>query len=78
MVTDAILDWLVALLSGLANLLPDFQMPTGTSLSILAAANFVLPIAEIPVIFSVMASFALASGLYFLWNWTIKKLRGAG
>ncbi len=78
MVTDAILDWLVTVLSGLASLLPDFPMPTGTSLSILAAANFVLPIAEIPVMFSVMAAFAIASGFYFLWNWVIKKIRGAG
>ncbi len=78
MLTDAILDWLVGLLIGLASLLPRFDMPTGTSLSVLAAANFVLPIAEIPVVFTVMVAFAIASGIYFLWNWVVKKLRGSG
>jgi hypothetical protein len=78
MLTDSVLDWVVAVLSALASILPDFQMPTGTSLTILAAANFVLPIAEIPVVFSVMVSFAVASSVYFLWNWVIKKIRGSG
>jgi hypothetical protein len=78
MLTDSVLDWVVAVLSALASILPDFQMPTGTSLTILAAANFVLPIAEIPVIFTVMVSFAVASSAYFLWNWVIKKIRGSG
>lgn len=59
-------------------LLPSYSPPAGQGLSILSAANVVLPLSELALIMGAVVAYATASLLYTGIMRMLKFLRGAG
>lgn len=72
--------WMIlqGLLLALIFILPAYAMPDPLSLGVMQAADFVLPLSEIPVYFTLAAAFAIASLVYFSGNWLIKRFTMSG
>jgi hypothetical protein len=69
-------DFLVALVGILFDLLPAYSVPPGVGLSVLSAANFVLPLSELGLVLTAIGAFAVASLGYALIIRLITVIRG--
>lgn len=78
MIVTLFLGLLKALLAALLVLLPSYTPPPGVGLSVLAAADFVLPLSELGVVVGGMVAYATASLGYTAVMRIIKFVRGAG
>jgi hypothetical protein len=68
---------LVAILFGINLMLP-YKPPTGVSLAVLKAANFVLPLSEVLAFFGLMGAYVVASLGYMAIVRIVNWVRGAG
>lgn len=66
MIEDGITQVILAIARVLLLALPSYTLPEGISLSILAAADFILPLSELLLVFAAGAAFATASLVYTL------------
>lgn len=78
MIEKVLFDFLSELLRLLFAALPTYKIPQGVSLSALAAADFVLPLSELALVFGALVAYAVASLGYTAILRVIKIIRGAG
>ena len=78
MIEEALFAFLKGLLTALFALLPTYTIPQGISLSALAAADFVLPLSELALVFGALVAYAVASLGYAAILRIIKLVRGSG
>lgn len=77
-----IVEWLLALLKALLTallfFLPSYAPPPGVGLSVLAAADFVLPLSELGLVMGAVVAYSTAGLLYTAVMRIVKLVRGAG
>lgn len=78
MIEKLLFDLLAGLLTVLFAALPEYVIPPGISLSALAAADFVLPLSELALVFGALVAYAVASLGYAAVMRVVKIVRGAG
>jgi polyferredoxin len=69
-------DLLVLIVSGLFAAVPSYFVPPGVGLSVLSAANFVLPLSELGLVMTAIGAFAVASLGYALVVRVVTVIRG--
>jgi hypothetical protein len=77
MITDAVLGFLVTLVEAVVYLLPTSPEFTATSVQVLSAANWLIPLDHVIVMSSFFVSYAVASGVWLLIRFLLKMVRGA-
>lgn len=78
MILSGLFTVLKGLLSYLVVLLPTYSPPPGVGLSALAAADFILPLSELGLLFGALAAYVVASLGYVLIVRVVNWVRGAG
>lgn len=78
MIEDGLHQLLKLLLQALLIGLPSYTMPEGVSLSLLSAADFVLPLSELALAFGALVAYAVASLSYTLVMRLVKFLVHSG
>lgn len=78
MILTALHDLIFAVLGVLVLALPTYTPPAGISLSVLSAANFILPLSELGLLMTAVGAYVVATLTYTLVKRGINWLRGAG
>ncbi len=78
MIVQGLYDLLKLILGALLFLLPSYTPPAGVGLSALAAADFILPLSELGLLFGAVGAYVIASLGYMLIVRLVNWIRGAG
>jgi hypothetical protein len=78
MISDAILDVLFAVVSGVVGLFPTWQLPNGPGLTVLAAANVVIPFDVLFFWLGVTIAFGIVGLVYWGIMVVVNLIRGSG
>lgn len=78
MIVEGLVVLLKLVLSALLVLLPSYTPPAGVGLSVLAAADFVLPLSELGLVMGAVIAYSTAGLAYTGVMRIVKFVRGAG
>ena len=78
MIISGLMKLLNALLAVLLVGLPDYEPPQSVGLSVLAAADFVLPLSELGLAFGALVAYATASLIWMGVMKVVNLVRGSG
>ncbi len=76
MILKGLHDLLIVLLETLFGMLPTYNVPPGVGLSVLSAANFVLPLSELALLIAAVGAYAVASLSYAMIMRLVAVIRG--